>query len=136
MRSLIVASLLVATLLASCSSPKTAGTETNTITPAETYKLLGHDTSYVFLDVRMPAEYNSETGHLNGAILIPVDSLENHVGDLARYRGKTVVTYCKTGRRSARAEKILSQHGFQARSMVGGITRWNEEKLPVVKEQK
>ena len=98
-------------------------------------KFLGHDTSVVFLDVRTPKEYASETGHLKGAILIPVDSLESHLSELEPYKSKTIIAYCRSGVRSVRAQTILTKHGFHALSMIGGITRWNKELLPVIKEQ-
>ncbi len=135
MKSFAWGIIIGASFAAGCSGAKDAGSASATITPAETNRLLGHDTSYIFLDVRTPAEYQSPTGHLEGALLIPVDSLEQRVGELQQYRDKTVITYCRSGVRSARAQKILIQQGFRALSMTGGITRWNNEQLPVVKEQ-
>ncbi len=114
---------------------KNVASDVPTVTPAETYKALGRDTSYVFLDVRTPEEFKSGTGHLEGAILIPIDSLGKSIGTLEPYRSKTIVAYCRSGVRSARAQKILAQAGFRALSMEGGMIRWNSENLPVVKEQ-
>ena len=130
-----IVGLVLAVFVAGCTGMKNAGGDVPTMTPEETYKMLGHDTSYVFLDVRTTAEYKSSTGHLEGAILVPVDTLEHEIGTLEPYRSKTIVTYCRSGVRSARAQRILTRHGFRAFSMAGGITRWNSENLPVVKEQ-
>jgi rhodanese-related sulfurtransferase len=135
MKSIAWFGLILATLYMGCSSTKEAEMGAGTITPAEAFKILGHDSSFIFLDVRTPVEYSSATGHLEGAILIPVDSLENHLARLEPHRSGTIIAYCRSGVRSVRAEKILSQHGYRALSMVGGITRWNTENLPVVKEQ-
>ncbi len=127
--------LLLAVLIAGCAAAKRAETGVPTITPNETFGKLGNDSGYVFLDVRTPAEFRGPTGHLKGAVLIPVDTLEHELGSLEQYRSKTIVTYCRSGVRSARAQRILAQHGFRALSMEGGIIRWNSESLPIVKEQ-
>ena len=135
MKNLSAIILLLPFLLVRCSGPKNVAGDVPTMTPEETYQKLGHDTSYVFLDVRTAAEYESPTGHLAGAILIPVDTLEHEIAALEPYRSKTIIAYCRTGHRSARAQRILSGHGFRAVSMAGGITRWNAENLTVIKEQ-
>jgi rhodanese-related sulfurtransferase len=122
-------------MLLGCAGSRHEGSSVPSITPDESMKFLGHDTSVVFLDVRTPKEYASETGHLNGAILIPVDTLESLIGELAPYKSKTIIAYCRSGVRSVRAQTILAQHGFHALSMIGGIIRWNKEMLPVIKEQ-
>ena len=70
------------------------------------------------LDVRSEMEYN--TGHLEGAINLPVEELRERVGELDR--GKPIIAYCKVGRRSYMAARILMHHGFNVRSMGGGYT--------------
>ncbi len=135
MKSLGWVGLILALFVAGCSSSDIVKKDRDTITPAETHQILGHDTAYVFLDVRTVAEYKSVTGHLEGALLIPVDTLERQISSLEPYRSKTIITYCRSGVRSLRAQKMLAAHGFRAISMTGGITRWNSENLPVVKEQ-
>ena len=52
------------------------------ISTAETFALEEKDTSVVLLDVRTVEEYRSETGHLKGAILIPVQELEQRAVEL------------------------------------------------------
>ncbi len=126
--------ILLAVALAGCTRPKEERAETSSITPVEAAKLLGQDTSVFFLDVRSRAEYASETGHVAGAALIPVDSLLVRIGEIEPHKTKTIVVYCKMGGRSARAQKILLEHGYHALNMLGGITRWNKEQLPVVRE--
>ncbi len=105
------------------------------IAPLQADSLLRTDTTIVVLDVRTPGEFKSESGHLRAALLLPVQELEERLGELEPYREKTIVTYCRSGVRSARAAAILSHHGFRVLNMTGGILEWNSEKLPVVKEQ-
>ena len=134
-KGVLFAGLILATALIGCTGTRNEASKVPSITPAESLKFLGHDTTVVFLDVRTSKEYTSETGHLQGAILIAVDSLETRLPELELYKSKTIIAYCRSGVRSGRAQKILAEHGFHALSMLGGITRWNKEALPVVKEQ-
>ncbi len=103
-----------------------------TITPEEVYALMQSDSSFILLDVRTESEYSSESGHLKDAILLPVQELQDRLAELEPLKRKSMVVYCRSGNRSGRAVSLLSEHGFKAYNMVGGILRWNAEKLPVV----
>lgn len=102
------------------------------ISPADALSLAGKDSTVILLDVRTADEFRSETGHLAGALLIPVQELEARVNELAPYRNRTIVVYCRTGHRSTRGTEILQGHGFRAVNMDGGITRWRAEHFPTV----
>ena len=103
------------------------------ISTKETQELEKKKSDVVLLDVRTVEEYNSGTGHLKNAILIPVQELEQRVGELEKYKDKTIIAYCRTGRRSGTATEFLTKKGFKVLNMEGGIVKWNEEKLPVEK---
>jgi rhodanese-related sulfurtransferase len=62
----------------------------------------------VILDVRSKAEFQS--GHIRGAINIPVDALANQLGKLKK--DKPIITCCASGMRSASAKSILLSNGF------------------------
>ncbi len=105
----------------------------NSIEPKQAQTVLeSGDTNYVFLDVRTKQEYDSETGHLKGAVLIPVQQLEERMTELAPDSTKTIIAYCRSGHRSGIATDMLVNHGFKALNMVGGMLRWNGENRPVV----
>ncbi|HLE32714.1 MAG TPA: rhodanese-like domain-containing protein, partial [Bacteroidota bacterium] len=104
------------------------------IAPLEVQVLLQKDSTVVILDVRTEAEYKGETGHLANAVLIPLQKLEERLKELEPYRSRTIVTYCRSGRRSAQASTLLKENGFHAVNMKGGIVKWNSENLPVIKE--
>jgi rhodanese-related sulfurtransferase len=105
-----------------------------TITPDILHERLAQGDSTIFLlDVRTSEEYQSATGHLTEALLIPVQELEDRIKELEPYRTRTIVVYCRTGKRSARAVSILRREGFSALNMEGGITSWNDRKYPVTK---
>jgi len=108
----------------------------NIISPKQTLNITQEDPNIVLLDVRTAEEYESETGHLQNAILIPIHDLENRVGELDRYKDKKIIAYCAVGGRSGRATSFLSKKGFTVFSMEGGILEWNKLGLPVQKSIK
>lgn len=89
----------------------------------------------VLLDVRTVQEFSGETGHLEGAILIPIQDLTMQLEELRPFQNDTIVVYCRTDNRSRMAVSILEQNGFAAVRMKGGITAWRAQELPVVRKE-
>jgi glyoxylase-like metal-dependent hydrolase (beta-lactamase superfamily II)/rhodanese-related sulfurtransferase len=86
----------------------------------------------VLLDVREPEEFVGELGHVQGALLVPLDALHRRLPKLAGYLGHGVVVVCRAGARSATAGAILRQAGFDhVRNLAGGMLEWNARRLPV-----
>ena len=48
-------------------------------------------------------------------------------------RQRTYYIYCRSGRRSNVAAVYMQKKGFHVVDMKGGILRWKEQGLPVVK---
>jgi phage shock protein E len=73
----------------------------------------------VILDVRSPSEFQS--GHLPGAINVPVDQLKKH---LIKFPDKQVhlITCCASGMRSAAAAEALRAAGYMKVYNGGGWT--------------
>ena len=87
------------------------------------------DNSVVLLDVREPQEW--EIGRIQGAVLTPLAQLKDRLGEFQN--GGEIVTYCRSGERSAKALKILHEAGFNsAKHLRGGILAWSEEVDPAV----
>jgi rhodanese-related sulfurtransferase len=95
----------------------------NQYSPAEAEAKMRNSLNIVFLDVRMKQE--KKTGSIKGSIHIPLHELRAKTGELERYRGKEIICYCKSGRRSLSAASILKGKGFNASSLQGGIGSWN-----------
>ena len=104
------------------------------IHPDKAMKMMTAKGGLVLLDVRSVGEYNDELGHLRNSILIPIKELEGRVDELEEHKDKTIITYCSHGVRSARAAKLLTQKGYKVYSLIGGLTKWNRDGLPVVRE--
>jgi rhodanese-related sulfurtransferase/DNA-binding HxlR family transcriptional regulator len=85
----------------------------------------------VVLDVRPHAEYNS--GHIPEALSIPLDELENRLGEIPNNR--EVVAYCRGPYciMALVAVELLRQRGYQARRLEDGFPEWRAEGLPVIK---
>jgi CRP-like cAMP-binding protein len=71
------------------------------------------------LDVRLPSEYNNK--HLPGSRNIPLFFLRKEVEKLDS--GKHYILVCDTGRRSSAAAFILSELGFAASVLNGGMVK-------------
>ena len=85
------------------------------VTPAEADEIVqggGH-----WLDVRLPSEF--ENHHKDGAINIPLYFIRLKINTLDR--SKKYVVCCDTGRRSSAGAYILSERGYHAYVLKGGI---------------
>ena len=102
MRNVMFA-LLTAAMLAGCAS-----TPKFTCTPQRNVTL---PKGALLLDVRTQKEYGEK--HLDGAILIPHDSITNHIPGFAVNRNAIVYVYCGTGRRAEKALKALNSAGYR-----------------------
>lgn len=85
------------------------------------------------LDVRPAEEF--EAGHIPGAVSIPIDELEERLGELPK--GREVVAYCRGPYCvwSHRAVAALRASGRRARRLVDGYPEWRADGLPVENEQ-
>ena len=85
--------------------------------------MLREDPKPVLIDVREEPEYL--TGHALDAELLPVDEItEETASMLIPAKDSTVLVYCRTGRRSARAAKLLDALGYTAVYDMGGLVGW------------
>ena len=96
--------------------------ETMNVDQAKEWLIGNKGSEFIILDVRQPEEYRS--GHLPGAVFIPLPDLINKVGELDH--SKPIIAYCRSGNRSRAAAAFLLSYGFsKVYSMDGGITAWN-----------
>ncbi len=79
----------------------------------------------LLLDVREPEEFVGDLGHIEGALLVPLDALERRLPKLAGYVDRDVVVVCRAGARSASAGAILRRAGFaRVYNLAGGMLAW------------
>ncbi|MCB0355487.1 MAG: rhodanese-like domain-containing protein [Bdellovibrionales bacterium] len=95
------------------------------ISPEEVW--LKKDELYL-VDVRGEDEYFGELGHVAGAKLIVLDTLENHLQSLPQ--NLPVVFICRSGMRSAKASQLAIEAGLtNTYNMMGGMICWNAHSL-------
>jgi rhodanese-related sulfurtransferase len=108
--------------------PQNEETGYGDISVAQAQLLIEAKPSLIILDVRTQAEYDS--GHIENAILIPVDELGNRLDELSP--NDELLVYCRTGNRSSNAVNILQSNGFtMIFHMEDGITGWIDAGYPI-----
>ena len=104
----------------------------SSLTPDAAVQLMNSE-DVVVLDVREAAE--TIGGKIAKAIQIPVSAVTKRVGELEKYKDKTLLVYCKSGARAGIACKELGKHGFEkVYSLNGGLAAWQEAHLPLSKK--
>ena len=85
------------------------------------------------IDVRPMADFNQ--GHIVGAKNIPINGFKNQLGQLDKYKDRTIVVRCRSGSQSQGACKTLRDAGFsKVFNLRGGIMGWQSASLPVTRK--
>jgi rhodanese-related sulfurtransferase len=96
------------------------------VSPGEAVELVR--TGAVLLDVREDHEWVA--GHSPDATHLPMSRIAERVAELPRDR--TIVCVCHVGGRSAAVAAALSDAGWRALNLTGGMEAWAAAGLPVV----
>lgn len=100
------------------------------ITPAM-LRALQRDADIAVVDVRDAADFDGETGHVPGALNLPLGELPARIAELEPWRANGVVLICRTQVRSRQAARLLARQGFSGLRVVrGGILAWRELGYP------
>ena len=83
------------------------------------------ENSYMLIDMR--DEYSFSYGHIEGAVNIPQQKLEEDCTELPR--DKKLVICCKSGIISRETADMLREKGFEAYNLAGGYVDWLRIKL-------
>jgi rhodanese-related sulfurtransferase len=82
------------------------------------------------IDVREPAEFTGELGHIPGAQLVPMGTLAAVAASWPRDEEYLII--CKAGGRSANSAQQLARMGFtKVMNLTGGMLAWNAAGLKV-----
>lgn len=77
------------------------------------------------IDVREPEEFTGPLGHLPGAELVPLGTIEAAAAGWAREQPLLLI--CRSGVRSQRAAQLLATHGFRRLyNLAGGMLAVSE----------
>jgi rhodanese-related sulfurtransferase len=103
--------------------------ETDAVSAKAASAIQGEDKA-VIVDVREDDEWNAH--HIPGAIHIPPAQLTERLAELEPYKNSPVITQCRSGKRSAKAQLALMSAGFsKVYTMNGGIQAWDEQGLAI-----
>lgn len=73
----------------------------------------------LLIDVRTPQEY--QAGYLKGAINIEYEQIVDDVSRLVQDKNRRIELYCRSGRRSGIAQKMLQNVGYKNVVNLGGF---------------
>lgn len=94
----------------------------NEVITSEEAKIMMDKSVGVIVDVRTPEEFNE--GHIENAINLPVDEIEDRALEVLPNKKETYLIYCRSGNRSAQGAKILENMGYEIIYDFGGINDW------------
>lgn len=92
---------------------------------AQEAKIMMEEQKVMVVDVREPDEYAE--GHVPGAILIPLGTIGNGRPENLPDINVPILTYCRSGARSAKAASRLAALGYKHVYNFGGILNWPYE---------
>lgn len=95
------------------------------VTPAD---ILAADPDVQIIDVREAAELT--TGMIEDAVHIPSGEILARAAELDKSR--RVIAVCHGGGRSGRVAAALTELGFNADTLAGGMSGWEAQGLPMV----
>jgi phage shock protein E len=73
----------------------------------------------LIIDVRTETEWNE--GHLEGALLIPVEVIGDQIGTVVKDKSMRIYVYCRSGRRSQVAKETLEKLGYKYVINLGSV---------------
>lgn len=104
------------------TNPTASTGASTTIHPSELRRLRQEDPTIRILDVRTGGEF--ESAHIPGSFNVPLDTLAEHVGEVA-HLDRPVILVCQSGARAATAQEKLNAAGkTNLRVLDGGMGAW------------
>lgn len=85
------------------------------------------DNGALLVDTRSQKEFDS--GHLEGALLIPHGQVGERLAEFGTDKTRPIVLYCRSGNRASQAERVLRAGGFTRVLNAGGyipLKTWKE----------
>ena len=92
---------------------------------AQAHAYLGDHPEALILDVREPAEWDDDVGHIEGARQIPLGLLVARLGEIEDWKDKPVIVVSRGGERSQAAAETLHAGEFKLVIILdGGMKAW------------
>lgn len=135
MTTIFAVGVLSMSLMIGCSAKQEEAKKTNTTESVETVKsseiktMTGEELvkqnsgkekdKFLIIDVRSPEEYKE--GHIQNAINMNVDSLEDRLDEIEDLKESPIITYCNSGKKSGQVAEILVNNGFKDVTNAEGV---------------
>jgi rhodanese-related sulfurtransferase len=105
----------------------------HSVSPSELYPLLGTASAPMLVDVRREEAFGADDKLIIGACHRPPQDVSRWSSELPT--GRSVVAYCSHGREvSQGVAASLRAAGIDAGYLEGGVSAWNEKRLPTRKK--
>lgn len=102
----VLIAIAVVSLAAYCGGPATGAPGSDQSVAAKEAIQKGA----LIVDVRSASEFAE--GHYPGAVNVPVEEVERRLAEFGADKNRTIVVYCRSGRRSGMAQQILQKNGY------------------------
>jgi rhodanese-related sulfurtransferase len=97
---------------------------------SDVMKLITNNEQLTLIDIREESEWNEK--RIPGAIYIGKGILEREIETKIPDDNNKIILYCGGGYRSALSAENLQKMGYKnVFSMIGGISEWEENKMPI-----
>ena len=130
----IAFAIIALLILTACSAMPTPAGDHSELRQAEYIKISAEEakkmmdeSEVIIVDVRTTEEF--EEARIEGSILIPDFAIEQLAAEMLPDKEATILIYCRTGRRSELASRILIEQGYQNVYDFGGIVDWPYETI-------
>lgn len=90
-------------------------------------EMVRNDKDIILVDVRTPEEYRKK--RIPGSILLPDYEIRSRAAEVIPDKEAKIVVYCRSGRRSAQAARVLKDMGYSNVYDLGGIIDWPYETI-------
>lgn len=95
------------------------------VEPTIAYEMILDNKQIVVLDIRPVEEFYGQLGHIAGALSVPIQKIDNRIGEIMPYRSQTVLVYGDAQEEVVQAIETLNAAGFRNLVLIrGGIRRW------------
>ena len=124
MKRISILPLICVSLFGACLRPK-AQEAYHKLSAAEAHKMMQEMKEFIILDVRAEAEHREQ--RIAGSILIPDFEIRERAPREIPEKDKVILVYCRSGRRSESAARVLAGLGYKNIYDFGGIINWPYE---------
>ena len=122
MKKFLLLIIFIAAIFTGCGKEADTFTE---LTPDEARKIIQTEKNILILDVRTPEEYSVR--RIPNAVLLPLEEIEVGNFEPLKDKNQKILIYCRSGRRSKIAAKILVENGYTNIFEFGAIPDWKGE---------